>query len=528
MAQSKYKPLSFSTTMRNPERIATFLKCITKYEGEILTNELIDKIVVDIIKAKLYRPNYIGTVPSLKAIYEDESNTFSDHLANDIIANSPQKHKEAGFDYGWPSRFDTWYKLPMEFGFIKYSIGEPIQISETGHMLVDAVSGETVDDEKIQNIFLNAMTKYQTDNPFRKISNSNNPLLLFLNVIKLLKENDPDSAGISRQELSFLICWPNANYQSLYQKIITFRNLYGVASYSDEIIYNECLSILGYGEEGKKYIKKDKVTGEAVDEYIRKMRITGVVSLRGNGRFLDWNTLKQDKIDYILSNYSAESKEFTDINSYLDYIGTIDPEIIKSQSQENVAEITDIRQKTLERFANDYDVEYIRDELRITCSRRSESKDDLLKFIPAPARLEFLVSILIKQSFRDIIVKPNYPIDDEGIPTSTASGGMGDIECEDEKKELIEVTLIQGRNQVTTEMLPISRHLDELGRTTEKECAAVFLAPTIHPDAARYTKWILDTENLKIISLDIEKFIYEASNNSTLSELVSTQLNCVA
>lgn len=525
MAQSKYKPLSFSTTMRNPERIAAFLKCITKYEGEILTNSLIDKIVVDIIKEKLYRPNYIGTVPLLKNIYDDESSTFSDQLANDIIVNSPQKHKEAGFDYGWPSRFDTWYKLAMEFGFIKYAMDEPIQLSETGHMLVDAVSGETVDDEKIQNVFLNAMTKYQSDNPFRKISNSNNPLLLFLNVIKLLKENYPDSAGVSRQELSFLICWPDADYKKLYEKIVAFRNAFGVSSYTDEIIYNECLSILGYGEEGKNYIKIDKVTGEAVDEYIRKMRITGVISLRGNGRFLDWNTLKQEKIDYILANYSAESKEFNDIEDYLSYIGSIDSEIIKSQVQENNAEITDIRQKTLERLASDYDVEYIKDELRITCSKRGESKDELFKFIPAPARLEFLVSILLKQSFKDIIIKPNYPIDDEGIPTSTASGGMGDIECEDDERELVEVTLIQGRNQVTTEMLPISRHLEELGRTTEKDCAAIFLAPTIHPDAARYTKWILDTENLRIVSLDIEGFIAETSTKPSLSKVVAALVN---
>ncbi len=525
MAQSKYKPLSFSTTMRNPERIASFLKCITKYEGEILTNDLIDKIVVDIIKEKLYRPNYIGTIPVLKNIYDDESNTFSDQLVNDIVINSPQKHKEAGFDYGWPSRFDTWYKLAMEFGFIKYAIDEPIQLSETGHMLVDAVSGESIDDEKIQNVFLNAMTKYQTDNPFRKISNSNNPLLVFLNVIKLLKENDSESVGISRQELSFLICWPDADYNALYRKIVSFREAFGVSSYTDEIIYNECLRILGYGEEGKNYIKIDKVTGEAVDEYIRKMRITGVVSLRGNGRFLDWNTLKKEKIDYILDNYSAESKEYGNTDEYLAYIGSIDSEIIKSQVQENNAEITDIRQKTLDRLANDYDSEYIKNELRITCSKRGESKDELFKFIPAPARLEFLVSILIKQSFRDIAVKPNYPIDDEGIPTSTASGGMGDIECEDDKKELVEVTLIQGRNQVTTEMLPISRHLEELNKTTEKECAAIFLAPTIHPDAARYTKWILDTENLKIVSLDIEGFITETSTKQSLSNVVTELTN---
>ena len=44
MAKAKYKPLSFSTTMRNPNRIADFLNCLLPYEGKTLDNELIDKI----------------------------------------------------------------------------------------------------------------------------------------------------------------------------------------------------------------------------------------------------------------------------------------------------------------------------------------------------------------------------------------------------------------------------------------------------------------------------------------------------
>ena len=60
---SEYKPLSFSTTMRNPARIADFLKCILPYEGQTLTNEIIMNVAATLIKKKLYKPMYIGRTP---------------------------------------------------------------------------------------------------------------------------------------------------------------------------------------------------------------------------------------------------------------------------------------------------------------------------------------------------------------------------------------------------------------------------------------------------------------------------------
>lgn len=48
-----------------------------------------------------------------------------------------------------------------------------------------------------------------------------------------------------------------------------------------------------------------QITNGAVDEYIRKMRITGFISLRGNGRFIDINTNESNKIDYILQTHKA-------------------------------------------------------------------------------------------------------------------------------------------------------------------------------------------------------------------------------
>ena len=42
---SKAKPLSFSTTMRNPDRIALFLNQILPFENHILTDDIIMNII---------------------------------------------------------------------------------------------------------------------------------------------------------------------------------------------------------------------------------------------------------------------------------------------------------------------------------------------------------------------------------------------------------------------------------------------------------------------------------------------------
>ena len=146
MGKEKNKPLSFSTTMRNPNRIASFLNCLVPFEGMTLTNDLIDKVVRKVIKEKLYRPYYINKVAELNEIYTSDDEFFNDEQLEEIVNNSPQNHKEAGFDKGWPSRFDTWYKLPMEFGFVNYAIGSKIEISKVGHMLIDALNENPVNE----------------------------------------------------------------------------------------------------------------------------------------------------------------------------------------------------------------------------------------------------------------------------------------------------------------------------------------------------------------------------------------------
>ena len=83
--------------------------------------------------------------------------------------------------------------------------------------------------------------------------------------------------------------------------------------------------------------------------------------------------------------------------------------------------------------------------------------------------------------------------------------------------EIIEVTLMQGRAQVSAEMLPITRHLIDFEQFTKKDKAAIFIAPSIHADAKRYTEWIRFKENVIICPYTTFEFIEECKNKNNLS-----------
>ena len=81
-----------------------------------------------------------------------------------------------------------------------------------------------------------------------------------------------------------------------------------------------------------KRFKFSQVCKESIDEYIRKMRIAGIISLRGNGRFIDFNTFEISKIDYVLEHYSQYEK-FDDKKAYFAYMGEIDSHILELKEQ---------------------------------------------------------------------------------------------------------------------------------------------------------------------------------------------------
>lgn len=488
------------------------------FEGIELTSETIHKVVKNLIREKEYKTNYIFQTPEFKKILNNPDEKFSDEQLELIIKNSPQKHKEKGFDYGWDSRFDTWYKFLKELGFINYSMDKPIQVTFTGHMIVDAYLEEPRNEKKIQVVFLNSLMKYQTNNPLRRNLNDNAPLPLLLKVIKYFhSDTEENNAGLYRGELPILICWRDNDAEKIYRYIKDIRKSHGF-NYSEEFIYEKCLSILE--SNNRNYFKINKICHEAVDEYIRKMRMSGLLSLRGNGRFLDINSFEKDTAEYVINNYSTYRK-FENEDDYIHYMGTIDSKIIKLEERTE-PDFADVRKRTLHRYANENSKDFIRKELLAVCSRR-ESTDKILRYINAPTRLEFLASVALVQNFESLDVNPNYSVDDEGLPTFTASGGLADIECYDSDCDsYFEVTLMCSRSdQVNNEIIPISRHLREAKAKRREESFSVFVAPKIHADTIEAAEWQKMKYKVDILTLDINQFVEKISTADRVSQLLN-------
>lgn len=495
MAKAEYKPLLYTTTMRNPERLKYMLFILAKFKGQILDDDLATKIVGETIRYGLYRP--MKQSEAIKLKWSTTSNgVFSEYLLTDeevkyMLHNNPQQHKEAGFAKGFPSRFATIYDLIKELGLAYFTPQQKIMISELGEHLLksldvnvsgDEIMCEVVNPKYEEQVFLQAMAKSQRKNPFVRVLNDNIPLILLLQTIKLLNA-DPkqNGAGISRRELPLLIFWKNNNAKSLCDRIVKLRNDFGYNP-SDEVIIDICINEIMEGNY-KKFDPKSVII-DYPDEFIRKMRITGLISLRGAGRFVDINKNELEKVEYVLKHYS-NYQHFTSETAYFGHIAKLDRNLIQIKSKPVTATNAE---KLLINWLSQYKWESIKKELGILASN-GISKDSVLKLIAAPTRLEFLTALAIKSRIPNVRVLPNYSCDDEGLPTSTAGGNKGDIECyEQQNGVLVEVTMATGRQQTMMEIWPIERHLTDFQKERNAQC--VFVAPSIFSDSLRQIQFV--------------------------------------
>jgi hypothetical protein len=369
-----------------------------------------------------------------------------------------------------------------------------------------------LDKEKPENelmVFANAFAKYQRQNPFRRVLNKNVPLILLIQTIKLLN-NDPKykGAGISRLELPLLLCWKNDDAESLYREIKKLRKKHGYSP-SNEVILELCYDLLN---ETKR--DDNSILGNYPDDFIRKIRLTGLLSLRGGGRFIDINTKETATVDYILKNYISY-REFKKEKEFFDYIGKVDHDLIATLSVFKAPAKT--TKAELEKWVNHYAWESIKNELLNLAQKRS-SEDDILRVIEQPLRLEFLTSLAILKKLPNVIVKPNFVSDDEGLPTSFASGGSPDIEClENKDTVLVEVTLLTGTQQHIRESFSVHRHLEEYVKKGAKSYS-VFISPKSFIDTERYFSFI-KKDGLEVRISDIDKFVSSLEAKATLNEV---------
>ena len=411
-SEPEYKPLLYTTTMRNPGRLKYMLYVLNKFEGRILDDDLATEICGETIRYGLFRPtkripSSVTTKWSTTAKGEFSDYALSDIEVKTVLNNNDSNkwddikgHKEAGFSRGWPSRFATIFDLTKELGLAWFTPGEPIVISALAHHLLRSIeveisesdgfaSCEIVHPEYEQQVFLQALAKSQRKNPFVRVLNDNVPLILLLQTIKKLNA-DPtqNGCGILRRELPLLIFWKNNNADALYKRIIELRRLYRYDA-SDEVIIDICLDEIMEGNF--KEFDPKSIMVDYPDEFIRKMRMTGLFSLRGAGRFIDINKNENATVDYVLEHYSTYS-HYADEREYFDYMAELDSNLIQMSAQPATVSNSE---KLLDEWIAVYSWGIIKKELSNLSARRSSS-DNVLKLLNAPSRLEFLTALAIK------------------------------------------------------------------------------------------------------------------------------------
>ncbi len=501
------------------------LHILARFNNQTLTTELSEKIVGELCRYGIYRPR--NTSDKIKQKWSStRKGEFSEIILTDeeveyILKNNPQNHKEAGFEKGWPSRFATFFDFAKELGFVYFEPDGKIEFSEIGLKLAGSVKIEIADEyilysephpEFEQQAFLHALAKYQRNNPFARVLNDNVPLILLLEVIgELNNDNEFNGAGISKPELPLVLYWKNNDSKKLYKRIKKLRKEYGYFP-SWEVVTAICQEEIMGGEDVVRNPKSIMV--DYPDEFIRKMRLTGLISLRGGGRFIDINRNEEEKVNYILEKYS-EYPTFKTEKEYFDYMAATDENLIIESGKKIELEEND---KLLSKWVNHYSWDLIKKELKIL-SKKGNSKDEILKYLTQPVRLEFLTAMAIKSKRKNVIVIPNYPTDDEGIPTSTAGGvgNKGDIECFEGKYGiLVEVTMSGGRIQTMMEVWPIERHLKTFTEKVGGASMCHFIAPSIFSDSFRQIDYVRDTTGLNIKARSIDEFIEYLETNDRL------------
>jgi hypothetical protein len=111
------------------------------------------------------------------------------------------------------------------------------------------------------------------------------------------------------------------------------------------------------------------------------MRLTGLISLRGGGRFVDINKTEIEKINYILNKYS-NFKNFEDEKEWFNYISKIDERLISEPKKLAASHVN----KLLDKWIEMYNWEKIKAELLILKKKRITT-DNILKYLNNSVRL---------------------------------------------------------------------------------------------------------------------------------------------
>lgn len=543
------KAWSITTTVRNPERLRDFLVALKPLENKTWDNANQENYQKLLIKNRLYgfgnTQFYNGLTTTIVNLINDTDSEIDDDTIDEIVRLKNYT------DFAMRGRQSI---NPLtKFGFVIID-GGLVRITELGKKLI-ASEKDTGD------VFLKSFIKWQIPNPANNdfADNGDYDVVPFVATLKLISEvnrieaergNNP--VGISKREFSFFA--PSlvkyAEIKSYAKKIVELRDLQSGKTKQErkEIRDNYrkqfAINFLGTNKQTEinKLLKNLQDYG---DNAIRYFRLTKFIRIRGNGFYIDLEPNRHTEIEALFESEFYKPKHFADKDEYVAYMANDNLPVLPWQTKDKLSEIandvygdvielqnklgltTDSKKDIAPMSENDLtayisDLRGIRKDLQekdnhvksqpvSSISQYIEQLENIFNLENRALMLEYLSTMGLHALNDAKEIKPNYPVGDDNEPTSTAPGGMADIECfYDSFNMICEVTMLNGRDQWFNEGQPVMRHLRDF-ENSHNNAYCIFIAPNIHTDSAE-TFHIANTvgykgSKQKIAPLTIKQFV---------------------
>ena len=544
------KPWSITTTLRNPERLRSFLIVLKQLEGENWNLENQRKFQILLIKERVYGYGstqfYNGLTKEQINLIDDQTKEISFEKAEEIFNAK---------NYEDPAMRGRQSINPLKKIGLVVIKDEKIFITSLGKLFLQ-------DDFDLGEIFFRSFIKWQLPNPDSsdyKLEDGYN-IKPFIGVLHLINQvnqkslkNGEKAKGISKQEFS-LFAPSLINFQDIENyadKILQLREQQkGKNKQEQKQVFDNYKK--GFAQEFletsdqveiKKLLKNLKDYG---DNAIRYFRLTRFLFIRGGGFYVDLEPRRQVEIENLLNFDNASVIEFKTKEQYLDYIADISEPKLPWESKEEYKKILskliediktyeenlNIEAKEIANYQNFNEEElkkYISDlrqyrrELQNEENHQNsqeldqineyiEKLENIFDFDDRPILLEKLSTLGLNALNDALKIKPNYPVGDDNEPTFTAPANTPDIECYyQEFNAICEVTMLKSRDQWYNEGQPVMRHLRDFeNQNNNKKTYCLFIAPTIHRDTLNTfwmaVKYEYEGQKQNIIPLTINNF----------------------
>jgi hypothetical protein len=543
------KAWSITTTVRNPERLRSFLVSLRSLENQEWNKANQEKYQRLLIKDRLYgfgSPQFYNSLPKeIIDLINNVDNEISEEIIDRIIEIKNYR------DFAMRGRQSI---NPLtKFGFALIDNGK-VKITDLGKKLI-------LSEKDAGDVFLKSFIKWQIPNPANDDFNHDGdysvvPFVAMLKLISRVNEivtsRGGNPIGLSKREFSFFVptLIKYTDIESYANKIIESRGLQKNKSKQerkeirDNFRLKFAIDFLKTKEKSKinKLLTNLKDYG---DNAIRYFRLTKFIRIRGNGFYVDLEPNRHTEIEALFENEFYKPKEFADKQTYLNYMSDDSlptlPWLTKEKLSKIAIEVYD-EIKTLQNTLNvtiqkqediskmsEIELNSYIEELRNSRKdlqekdnhRKSQPIDSITEYIDQleniytsenrALSLEYFSTMGLHALNDAKEIKPNYPVGDDNEPTSTAPGGMADIECYYSDFNMIcEVTMLNGRDQWFNEGQPVMRHLRDFEKNNDNSYC-MFIAPTIHVDSAE-TFYIANTigykgDKQKIAPITISQFV---------------------